>query len=39
VVADWHAASGRAGLLYDGAHPRPAGQRIFARVVERALAT
>ena len=38
VLADWHTASGRPGLLYsDGTHPNPAGQRVYARVVERAL--
>jgi hypothetical protein len=37
VLADWHAASGRAGMLYDGAHPDPAGQKLYARVVARAV--
>jgi peptidoglycan/LPS O-acetylase OafA/YrhL len=38
VLADWHTASGRPGLLYDdGTHPNPAGQRVYTRLVERAL--
>jgi peptidoglycan/LPS O-acetylase OafA/YrhL len=37
VIADWHRASARADLLYDGAHPDPAGQRAYARVISRAL--
>jgi peptidoglycan/LPS O-acetylase OafA/YrhL len=36
-LADWHGASGAAGLLYDGAHPDPAGQELYARVVARAV--
>jgi peptidoglycan/LPS O-acetylase OafA/YrhL len=37
-LADWYAASARAGLLYpDGTHPTRAGQRVYARLVERAL--
>jgi hypothetical protein len=38
VIADWHTASGRPGLLYDdGTHPNAAGQLVYARMVERAL--
>jgi lysophospholipase L1-like esterase len=37
-IADWHAASADEALLFDGAHPNPAGQRVYARVVARALA-
>jgi hypothetical protein len=37
-VADWHAASGPAGVLYpDGTHPTPEGQGVYAGLVERAL--
>jgi peptidoglycan/LPS O-acetylase OafA/YrhL len=39
-LADWHDASARAGLLYpDGAHPTPAGQRVYTRLIRRALAS
>ncbi len=38
-IADWHAASAVRGVLYpDGTHPTPAGQEVYARLVERALA-
>jgi len=37
VLADWHRVSGRPGLLYDGAHPDPAGQRLYARTAARAM--
>jgi peptidoglycan/LPS O-acetylase OafA/YrhL len=37
-LADWSGASGRGGLLYpDGTHPTPAGQRVYARLVQRTL--
>jgi hypothetical protein len=37
-LADWHDASDREGLLYpDGTHPTTAGQRVYARVVGRAI--
>jgi peptidoglycan/LPS O-acetylase OafA/YrhL len=39
VLADWHRASARTALLYDGAHPDPAGQTVYARTIARALAT
>jgi peptidoglycan/LPS O-acetylase OafA/YrhL len=39
-LADWYRASARAGLLYpDGAHPTTAGQRVYTRLVRRALAS
>jgi peptidoglycan/LPS O-acetylase OafA/YrhL len=37
VLADWHRATSRTALLYDGAHPDLAGQRVYARVIARAL--
>jgi len=37
TVADWYGASGDAALLYDQAHPDPAGQEVYAKVVARAL--
>jgi hypothetical protein len=39
VMADWHnAIEHRAGLLWpDGVHPRPAGARLYARVVAAAI--
>jgi lysophospholipase L1-like esterase len=36
-VADWRTASARGDLLWDGAHPNPAGSRAYARLVARAL--
>jgi peptidoglycan/LPS O-acetylase OafA/YrhL len=37
-MVDWYAASRRGGVLYDDrTHPTPAGQRVYARLVERAL--
>jgi len=36
-IADWYGASGDSALLYDQAHPDPAGQKVYARVVARAL--
>ncbi len=36
TVADWHSASSDPSLLYDGAHPRPDGQAIYARLVAAA---
>ena len=37
-VADWHATSGDASLLYaDLTHPNPRGQKAMARIVRRAL--
>jgi peptidoglycan/LPS O-acetylase OafA/YrhL len=36
-VADWYGASGDSALLYDQAHPDPAGQQVYARIVARAL--
>ena len=38
TIADWHAASRRDGLTYDdGTHPNPAGARVYARLVARAI--
>jgi hypothetical protein len=37
TLADWNAASSNPHLLYDGAHPNPAGQSVYANVVVRAL--
>jgi hypothetical protein len=37
TVADWHSASANAELLWDGAHPKPAGQSVYARTVGAAL--
>ncbi len=37
TVADWLSASANPDLLYDGAHPDPAGQAAYAAVVARAL--
>jgi peptidoglycan/LPS O-acetylase OafA/YrhL len=37
-LADWYRASARPGVLWgDGTHPNPRGQRVYARVVARAL--
>ena len=37
-LVDWHDASARAGLLYDdGTHPNPAGRKVYANLVYRAL--
>ena len=37
-LADWYDASARPGLLWgDGTHPIPRGQRVYARLVKRAL--
>jgi len=38
TVADWHGASSNPSLLYDGAHPDPAGAVVYANLVARALA-
>jgi peptidoglycan/LPS O-acetylase OafA/YrhL len=38
VVADWHRRTGPALLYGDGIHPNPAGQQVYAQVVQRALA-
>jgi peptidoglycan/LPS O-acetylase OafA/YrhL len=39
-LADWYDASARAGLLYaDGAHPTPAGQRVYTQLIRRVLAS
>lgn len=37
TVADWHSASSDPSLLYDGAHPDPAGQAVYARILAAAL--
>jgi peptidoglycan/LPS O-acetylase OafA/YrhL/lysophospholipase L1-like esterase len=37
IVADWRTASANRSLLWDGVHPDPAGQRVYAGVVARAL--
>lgn len=37
VVADWRGSIHRDQLYDDGIHPTPAGQEVYARVVERAL--
>jgi lysophospholipase L1-like esterase len=37
TIADWHSASANADLLWDGAHPKPAGQNVYARTVRAAL--
>ncbi len=37
AVANWDAASANPDLTYDGAHPNPAGQVVYADVVARAL--
>ncbi len=39
AIADWLSASSNRSLLYDGIHPNPAGQQVYASVVARALAT
>jgi len=37
-LADWYDASAAPGLLYDdGTHPNPRGQRVYTRLVRRAL--
>jgi peptidoglycan/LPS O-acetylase OafA/YrhL len=36
-IANWLSASANGALLYDGIHPNPAGQRVYANVVARAL--
>jgi peptidoglycan/LPS O-acetylase OafA/YrhL len=37
-IADWYDASASPGLLYDdGTHPNPRGQRVYTRLVRRAL--
>ena len=36
-LADWHAASAARGCSIDGTHPTPRGQKVYARLVERAL--
>jgi hypothetical protein len=37
VIADWHAVSGRPGLLVDGVHTTPKGARLYARTIKRAV--
>jgi peptidoglycan/LPS O-acetylase OafA/YrhL len=38
VLIDWHEASHSAGLLYgDGTHPDPKGQKLYSRLIARAL--
>lgn len=37
VLADWHAASRRPGLLVDGVHTTPKGARVYARTIRRAI--
>jgi peptidoglycan/LPS O-acetylase OafA/YrhL len=36
-IADWHAVSGDPDLTYDGAHPNPAGAKVYESVVARAV--
>jgi peptidoglycan/LPS O-acetylase OafA/YrhL len=36
-IANWLSASGEGALLYDGVHPNPAGQQVYASVVSQAL--
>jgi hypothetical protein len=36
-IADWYSASADPSLLYDEAHPNPAGQKIYARTVMQTL--
>ncbi len=38
TIADWLSASGNGALLYDGVHPDPAGQQVYAAAVAHALA-
>jgi hypothetical protein len=38
TIANWLSASANRALLYDGIHPNPAGQQVYASVVGRALA-
>jgi peptidoglycan/LPS O-acetylase OafA/YrhL len=38
TIADWLAASSNPSLLYDAAHPDPAGAAVYANIVARALA-
>ncbi|MBV9716013.1 MAG: acyltransferase [Solirubrobacterales bacterium] len=38
TIADWRDASTDPSLLYDGAHPKPAGAAVYADVVARTLA-
>jgi peptidoglycan/LPS O-acetylase OafA/YrhL len=37
ALADWHDASAGPGLTWDGAHPKPAGARVYARLAAQAL--
>ncbi|MBV9425812.1 MAG: acyltransferase family protein [Solirubrobacterales bacterium] len=37
IVADWRSASADPALLWDGVHPNPAGQAVYASVVAQAL--
>ena len=37
TLADWHDASANRKLTWDGAHPDPAGQRVYAETVMRAI--
>ncbi|HEY4280976.1 MAG TPA: acyltransferase family protein [Conexibacter sp.] len=36
-IADWHAASSNPDLTFDGAHPDPAGAKVYESVVARAI--
>jgi lysophospholipase L1-like esterase len=37
-IVDWHDASANPDLLYDdGIHPNPKGQKVYARLVDKAL--
>ena len=38
TLADWSSASSDPRLLWDGAHPDPKGQEVYARVIQRAIA-
>jgi lysophospholipase L1-like esterase len=38
TIADWQDASANPSLLYDGAHPNPAGAAVYAAVIAHALA-
>jgi hypothetical protein len=39
IVADWRSASANPALLWDGVHPDPAGQAVYANTVAHALRT
>lgn len=37
TLADWNRASGKPNLLWDGAHPNPRGQAVYAETVAQAI--